>query len=413
MAILYGTTAEGETLKVLVDQFGNLLAKGIEGPQGPQGLPGTPGVGELPSGATDGALLGWQDGELVWITEPLPPVYVPGFVPIIYTGNGGTQEITGVGFSPSLVWCKSRTSTDSHVLSDIVRGGDSVLYSNLTNSEYVDSNNITSFDSDGFTVGSYENVNSAGENFVAWCWDAGDGTTVTNNDGTLPSQVRSNGDFSVVKWTTTGSAGNNISVGHGLDSSPGLVITKATNITDSWYTAHSFDLSQQAKLDSANEFSDASGAWGNGITSSVIGMRLGNFTLNGYQHVAYCWAETPGVSSFGEYSGGTRQTINTNFRPSLVIIKSTGTGDWFMFDNARGASKTLYANKASTEEETGVVNFLDDGFQLLFALPGVNQSNQTYIYAAFANPQDAAFAQRQLRREARQEERQQNETRLR
>jgi hypothetical protein len=35
MAILYGTQSNGETLPVLVDQFGNLLAKGIEGPPGP------------------------------------------------------------------------------------------------------------------------------------------------------------------------------------------------------------------------------------------------------------------------------------------------------------------------------------------------------------------------------------------
>jgi hypothetical protein len=126
---------------------------------------------------------------------------------------------------------------------------------------------------------------------------------------------------------------------------------------------------------------------------------------------AYCWAETPGASSFGKYVGkGSRQTIATGFRPSLVIIKSTGTGNWFMFDNARGDSYALYANLSDKGADTGVIEFLDTGFQLLFALPGVNQSNETYIYAAFANPSDAAFAQRQLRRQARQEERQQNET---
>jgi hypothetical protein len=84
-----------------------------------------------------------------------------------------------------------------------------------------------------------------------------------------------------------------------------------------------------------------------------------------------------------------------------------------MFDNARGAGKALYANLVDTEQDTGAVEFLDNGFQLLFALPGVNASDASYIYAAFANTEDAAFAKRQLRRQARQEKRQQNETPLR
>ena len=105
MAILYGTQSNGETLPVLVDQFGNLLAKGIEGPPGPEG---PPGVGELPPGAFDGAYLGWENGELVWFGTPIPPVSLTGFRPVIYTGDGGTQSITGVGFSPDLVWIKSK-----------------------------------------------------------------------------------------------------------------------------------------------------------------------------------------------------------------------------------------------------------------------------------------------------------------
>jgi len=68
MAILYGTQSNGETLPVLVDQFGNLLAKGIEGQQGPIGPEGPPGVGELPPNPFEGAILGWEDGELAWLS---------------------------------------------------------------------------------------------------------------------------------------------------------------------------------------------------------------------------------------------------------------------------------------------------------------------------------------------------------
>ena len=408
MAILLGTQSNGETLPVLVDQFGNLLAKGIEGETGPPGPPGAPGVGELPSGATDGALLGWQDGELVWVTEPLPPVLVPGFVPVLYTGNGGTQSIT-TGFSPDLVWVKSTSDAYSHSLQDTIQGTGSYLSSNKTNAATAETRHITSFDSNGFTLGSGSGVNESAKDYTAWCWDAGD-TTVTNNEGSIESQVRSNGNFSVVSYTGLGTAET---VGHGLDKTPSMVIVKSTESISNWRVWHEAlgNPSTQTLFLNTQSGATTDSGFINVVFNTTFGV-TGNGGVGALQnHIAYCWAETQGVTSFGSYSGsGARQTINTGFRPSLVMIKSTGTGNWFMFDNARGASKALYANEDLKEEETGAIEFLDDGFQLLFALPGVNQSNETYIYAAFANPSDAAFAQRQLRRQARQEERQQNET---
>ena len=63
MAILYGTTAEGESLPVEVNNLGQLVAEGLPGPDGP---PGPPGVGELPPDPVEGDALIWQNGELVW-----------------------------------------------------------------------------------------------------------------------------------------------------------------------------------------------------------------------------------------------------------------------------------------------------------------------------------------------------------
>lgn len=94
MAILYGTQSNGETLPVLVDQFGNLLAKGIEGQpgqpgqpgtpgepgaEGPPGPPGTPGEGvPLPYGQ-EGDFLVIDNGIPTWkyIDVPEPPPAVP------------------------------------------------------------------------------------------------------------------------------------------------------------------------------------------------------------------------------------------------------------------------------------------------------------------------------------------------
>ena len=78
MAILYGTTGDGTTLPVLVDQFGNLLAKGIDGAQGPpgeQGIPGepgAPGAGVPTPYGEEGSYLWIKDGSPAWTTGSDP-----------------------------------------------------------------------------------------------------------------------------------------------------------------------------------------------------------------------------------------------------------------------------------------------------------------------------------------------------
>ena len=71
MAILYGTQSNGETLPVEVNEFGQLVAKGIDGQEGPQGPQGPPGIGQLPPDPYEGAVLGWQDGELAWVGKSI------------------------------------------------------------------------------------------------------------------------------------------------------------------------------------------------------------------------------------------------------------------------------------------------------------------------------------------------------
>ena len=44
------------------------------------------------------------------------------FNTVLYTGNGSTQSITGVGFQPDWVWVKGRSVASGGNLSDSVRG---------------------------------------------------------------------------------------------------------------------------------------------------------------------------------------------------------------------------------------------------------------------------------------------------
>jgi hypothetical protein len=154
---------------------------------------------------------------------PTPPIAKGSsvFDAKLYTGNDGTQSITGFEFSPDLVWLKHRNAAYSHVLHDIIRGTGTTkhLYSSGGEAEGSEPiyNNFVSFDANGFTLGPTSSINSLNENnnpYVTWCWDAGS-STVTNTAG-ITSQVRANvsAGFSVV--TYTGNGVNGATIGHGL-----------------------------------------------------------------------------------------------------------------------------------------------------------------------------------------------------
>ena len=88
----------------------------------------------------------------------------------LYTGNGSTQSITGVGFAPDMVWTKKRSATDFHAINDKVRGALKIVFPNTTDAEDTSSGCLTSFDSDGFSLGSNGGFNANTATFASWNW---------------------------------------------------------------------------------------------------------------------------------------------------------------------------------------------------------------------------------------------------
>ena len=107
---------------------------------------------------------------------PDPTILLPNkhFEVLLYSGNGGTQSITGLQFQPDWVWAKRRNGSNSNVLFDAVRGATKELITNSTGAETTESTALTSFDSNGFSVGSNGGVNDGSGSYVAWNWNAGD-----------------------------------------------------------------------------------------------------------------------------------------------------------------------------------------------------------------------------------------------
>jgi len=329
-----------------------------------------------------------------------------GFNTVTYLGNGSTQKISGVGFSPDLVWIKSRTSNDSHVLQDSVRGENKYLLSNLTDGEYTDTTNgLSAFNTDGFSVrGSHNAWNGSSNNYVAWCWDAGD-TTVSNTDGSITSSVRANPayGFSVVSWTGNGTSSE--TVGHGLSSQPKFVISKRRDAADDWSCYHtSLGGTKYIDLNTTSPAGTSIVVWNNtDPTSSVITIGSSNrVNSSGGTYIAYCFSEVSGYSKFGSYTGNgsaTGPTVTLGFKPALVMLKRTDSiGNWNIYDSTRDtvspSEKLLYANLSNAEDSwpvgTGVA-FTDTGFQILRAEDDHNASGGTYIYMAFKDTREYAF----------------------
>ena len=345
-------------------------------------------------------------GFLALCTANLPdPVIDPAqddvpadyFNTVLYSGNNGTQSITGVGFSPDWLWIKVRNEVNSHYLFDQIRGADQALFSDSTSNEidYSATGRMTSFDSDGFTVeySSSTGTNASGDTYVAWNWLAGNGTA-SNTDGSITSTVSVNqkAGFSVVSYTGTGSAAT---VGHGLGAKPSIIFAKNRDDVQNWRVyCEAIGATNRLQLNDTSAAAASSSTWNNTEpTSSVFSVAASPETNgSGDAQIAYCFAEVEGYSKFGSYTGNGSTDgpfVYCGFRPAFVMVKnSSTTGSWRMYDTKRPdynpEADTLYAEGSYAEDNTSErIDILSNGFKLRNSATN-NGSGVTVIFMAFA-----------------------------
>jgi hypothetical protein len=320
---------------------------------------------------------------------------------VTYTGNGSTQTISGLEFSPDLVWLKARSAAYGNYLSDTVRGITKDLYSHATNAEYEEPtlNGITAVTSNGFSLGNDIGRNNNTTTYVAWTWDAGS-TTVTNTDGSITSSVRANpsAGFSIVTFAAQSSG--TATIGHGLGVAPSLIILKSRAQTYDWITYHISNGSTKTIRFNLTEAANTNSIWWNDTTPTSNVFTLGSAYGGAGNCVAYCFAPVEGYSAFGSYTGNGSSDgpfVYTNgFRPRWIMVKRTTAttfGDWEIRDTGRDSynssvSSRLFPNSSAAEESSGFpFDVLSNGFKLRTNGVNSNESGQPYIYAAFAeNP---------------------------
>jgi len=294
---------------------------------------------------------------------------------VTFTATGANQSITGLNFSPDLVWIKNRATWagNRHTLYDTTRTLGQRLDSSTTEAEAAD-NDLITFDSNGFS-GNY-----SGTTYVAWNWKK---SPIAGMD--------------IVGYTGTGS---NMTISHSLGVTPKMIINKLRSGIGGWPVYHaSLGNTGAVQLESTGAFNVSSTYWNNTSPTSSNFTVASGLAVNGATYINYVFAEIEGYSKFGSYVGNGSTDgpfVYCGFRPRWVMIKNSSSGyNWIVYDTARNTQNlvTLKLAPNNSQEENGsnvggvtfnTMDILSSGFKLRSANVDSNASGNTIIFAAFA-----------------------------
>ena len=311
------------------------------------------------------------------------PVYIEDvFSTYLYTGTGSALSIVNnidLAGDGGLVWIKTRTISYNHTLVDTQTGAQKRIASDTADPQTAYTAGVTSFNSDGFSLGTGTLVNSSGPNRVSW---------------TFRKQPKF---FDVVTYTGNGSART---IAHNLGSAPGCMIVKCTSDVTDWAVYHR-SLTSAAnglQLNGTSAQLSVPAYWNSTApTSTVFSVGADNDTNgSGRTYVAYLFAHNAGgfglsgsdnVISCGSFTtdGSGSATVNLGYEPQYLLFKATNvTQDWFVLDTMRGFSYgdscPLYPNLDSVEGSFSVDAALPTATGFVFN--GSLSLSKTWIYIA-------------------------------
>ena len=332
------------------------------------------------------------------------------FDTLLWTGTAASNTLTGLEFQPDFVWIKARSIAYNHTLMDSVRGSDKQLWSNLANVEQTNTNFLTSFNTNGVTLGDNSSgtgaTNTNGHTYVGWAWKAGGNSNTFNIDGVgyataaaagldggaatpTGASVNTKAGFSILKYDGTADQ----SISHGLSKAPELTIEKELSNATNWtVTTTAIDgsldyLYLNTSAQKANYTVDLP-------TSSLVDIGRNN------ECIMYMWHSVPGYSKIGSYYGNGSSDgvyVKLGFKPAWLLVKRViGSGNgWTIVDNKRNPTnsmdKQLYPNLNYADSTYDGIDFLSNGFKMRQTNAWVNTSS-TYLYMAFAEtPESTPF----------------------
>ena len=339
------------------------------------------------------------------------------FGDLYYTGNSGTQSITGLEFQPDFAWIKSRSNNHHSSLTDSVRGMLKVLSTSRSDiGEYNESAGLNSFLSNGlgFNGNNYFSVNVNGDNFVAWCFKGGgssntyniDGVGYANaaaaglNGGTITptgTSINTKSGLSIIAYTGNGT--NGASMSHGLPRAPKLMIHRSRGTGRNWYTI-------TTAIDGTPDYfylnltNTANNSAVTAPTSDLMYFTSSQESNNnGENYIVYAFCEIPGYCKIGTYKGFGNENgpvVYCGFRPKFVLVKSTTHGEHWNIPvdtyNYNGVDKTVSTNLSNAERDMSgsglygdAMDYLADGFKIKNIDGNYNRGGATFFYMAIAD----------------------------
>jgi len=301
----------------------------------------------------------------------------------LYTSDGNNRDVVnGVDLAGEggLVWFKVRNLSGDHALYDTERGVLKTLSSNSSGSESTQSNSLTAFNSDGYSIGTSGYVNySSGYDYVSWAFK------------------KQTSFFDIVTYSGTGNAG--LTINHALGSVPGMIIVKSTDDTRDWAVYHrgvdatnpedyALVLQQTvAREDNVTWFNDTAPT----ATQFTVGNKL-DINRSGKNYVAYLFAHNEDLIQCGSYTGDDLDDgpeIDLGWKPQWLLVKNASSSrNWVLVDNKRGISdvnagdKLLFPNTTAAEDPANGITLTSTGFKCDTGGDNFNGSGHTMIYVA-------------------------------
>ena len=405
-----GAQLHGHNTRPFMFNFGQDSSFGNRKTSGSANAQDAKGIGDFyyapPAGAKAFCTANLPDPEVDPALDEEPADY---FDTQLWTGTGSGQSFSNFTFQPDWLWFKNRNGTSDHAIFDSVRGVDAGLTSHSTSVENTaasGSQDLVSFDNDGFTTGTPFQYGSLGSNtltIVTWAWRGG-GSASSNSAGDITSSVSANTEsgFSIVGYTGDGTSATR-TIGCGLTKKPEAVILKnrtEDSVSDTWFVWHTaFGTASPSKYMTLynTDAVAASGVFVDGSFSDNSGNAL--FAVDGSYngvnkssttYIAYCFHSVEGYSKFGSYTGNGSSDgvfVYTGFRPAWIMTKRTdSTSSWLIVDNNRNTfnvvNSYLIPNGSNAEATATISDFTSNGFKLRGGTH--NESGGSFIYFAFA-----------------------------
>ena len=334
------------------------------------------------------------------------------YVNLSYTGNAGTNQITGVGFKPGFAFIFNK-SAGSQYPRFIARGITSGTILNPNQTSFGTNGNV-SFDVDGITwTGGGPNANDNSANYIAHFFKTNDGVSNTEGDATSTVYVNPEAGWAYVTWTGDNTSS---SVGHGLVDvdgnpvKPDFIIVKGENQSSNWvswsglqgtppYTATNAT-DNGISLNTTGQYFGVSGYWGAGVTDTVIGIESSGVydnNRNGDRMHAIVFVNTPGISHHGIYRGNGEGGENAgmiplDFEPGLWFSRRINGGDAMLFSNGEdlynGHNSDYDArhefNGSGSGSTTDFYHTMRSGIKLRSSNSNYNTDNNGVLVQAFA-----------------------------